>query len=126
MNLPGTLPVPSLAPRADAVYPALPLGAYRLLYELLNRFTEGVMQRPLTIPMRIYLDRADEFVSLSGIRRLRRGGQLPRTRLLVAPEKKHRSWPAHMLADPESMGRTLWEDLRRYLVADTQIQHRLR
>ncbi len=126
MNLPGTLPVPSLAPRADAVYPALPLGSYRLLYTLLKRFRERSLEGRLDIPIRIYLDRADEFVSLSGIRRLRRTGQLPRTRLLVAPQEERRPWPAHMLSDPESMGRTLWEDLRRYLIADTQNQHRLR
>ncbi|MFP4407414.1 MAG: hypothetical protein ACLFPW_02720 [Spirochaetaceae bacterium] len=126
MRLAGTLPIPSLAPRADAVYPALPLGSYRLLYELLRRFRENSTVAPVAMPMRIYLDRADEFVSLTGIRRLRRCGRLSQATMVIAPEEEHLPWPAHMLAGPESMGATLWDDLRRHLTAAAPPQHTLR
>lgn len=115
MTLPEVIPIPSLAPRGDAVYSVLPLGAYRLLYELLDRFGDAVAAREFGLPMRLYLDPTDEFVSESKIRRLLRHGSLTGATLVIGPDGEKRSRPFHLLAGPASMGPTLWKDLSIYL-----------
>jgi alpha-beta hydrolase superfamily lysophospholipase len=116
--LPGWIPVPSFSRPRDRIYPFLPLGAYRLLYRLLADFRRGLADRaadtrPLSLPMRIYLDPKDELIRPAGLRRLIRDGLLPGARLVMAPESTFR--PAHLMVDRASLGEELWDDLVAYV-----------
>ena len=114
-RLPPATPVPSLSSRRDSYYPFLPLGSYRLLYELLDTFRDGAVSRPWELPSRIYIDPADEFLSLTRTRSLLDRGKLPQAELVVAPNGEPREGPAHLLIDRKSMGETLWQDLAAQL-----------
>jgi hypothetical protein len=112
-SLPGWIPIPSLSSRRDSRYPFLPLGAYRLLYELLDSFNRAVSMSPWELPSRIYIDPADEFLSVARVRGLLRGGALRHAQLVVAPGGEGRQGPAHLMVDRGSMGELLWRDLAR-------------
>lgn len=109
-SLPGWIPIPSLASPRERRYPFLPLGAYRLLYELTDSFGKAVWSSPCQLPARIYIDPGDEFLSVERMRGLLKGGALPHAELIVAPGGERRRGPAHLMVDRESMGASLWGD----------------
>ncbi len=125
--LPDPTPTPSLSRRRDRVSAWLPVRAYRTLIALCRRFETAVEERPLTLPMRIYLDPHDEFLSEAGIRRLIRIGALPNATVVLPPKdgeradvgdamarrepSEQRQGSAHLLIDRWTMGTTMWADL---------------
>ena len=130
-TLPGAFPIPSISAPGHRVFPALPLQAYRVLFEILGRLENALACRPLELPLRIYLDVNDELIWSAGIARLIRTGAFPNAELVTPqpepPARKgnstrrgqteggdtdRRTGPAHLLVDRESMGTALWSDFR--------------
>lgn len=124
--LPGGLPVPSLAERTGRVYAALPLAAYEALFELLASFERAVSRHPLRLPLRIYVDPADELISAAGLSRLVAEGALPHARVLTPPAGEPRGGRAHLLVDEATMGPTLWRDFTAAIGADGEDEDLLR
>jgi hypothetical protein len=116
--LPGGLPIPSLAERAGRVHATLPLAAYAALFELLASFERAVSRQPLRLPLRIYVDPADELISAAGLSRLVADGALPNARVLTPPAGEPRDGRAHLLVDEATMGPTLWRDFTDAVGAD--------
>jgi esterase/lipase len=133
--LPDATPIVSFSRRRDRVFGTLPVASYRSLYQLIDEVTERLSARPVELPLRIYMSRRDELLSVDGTAELIASGALPNAELITAApgsnrrpgesapdagnppsESRERSaGPSHLLVDRESMGDALWEDLLAYL-----------
>ncbi len=110
--------IPTLAPRHYLANPGTPMAAYNALFEALDHFEAHAGPR-LNVPTLVFIDPADELVSMGGVKRLAETAGLDRWRFhpvtkadTAAPGTLH-----HIMIDEASVGAEVWAGIKKAIAA---------
>ena len=102
----------SLAPPAYRANPATPVVAYQALYMALHHLQQQA-NAALNIPTLLFIDPADELVSLRGLQRFICQQQLTEWQLQPVHKTTTQAGPTahHLIIDPASVGTASWQHM---------------
>ena len=106
---PRRVPVPSASDPSDRVYPRLPGGAYRALFESYTCVRRALRHRTIDLPTSITCHPDDELVSMRGLKGLIADGRLSNARLTPLSREADARGFRHVAVDEETMGSANWK-----------------
>lgn len=106
--------LPSFTPRAYRVHPFLPLNFYRILFAEEQKLG---CAGPLNQPTLVFIDPADELVSLRKLKKQIQQFGLSRYKVVVLNRKVRKGTYHHLILDEATLGKEAWEKVKKEMVA---------